>query len=162
MEDYSDIAEADELEHKVADFKVSSMLLPWDHFDRLQLKNPTRRGLFHPDDINVYTFGPTSTGPKSAPLPNLSKKASRSSLGPLIAPSGGSNGPLPIHSRSASATSSGSFGPSEARQLQSQTDLEFGKYAEKEDDDYDDVFGKPSGASKFANAGGSRTLSEKY
>ena len=122
------------------------------------MKNPTRRGLFHPDDIKVYTFGPTSSGPKSAPLPNLSKKASRSSLGPLIAPSGGSNGPLPNHSRSSSATGSGSFGPSEARQLQGQTDLEFGKYAEEEDDDYDDVFGKPSGASKFTNAGGSQYL----
>ena len=32
MEDYSDIAEADELENKVADFKVSPMLQPWDHF----------------------------------------------------------------------------------------------------------------------------------
>jgi hypothetical protein len=117
------------------------------------LKNPTRRGLFHPDDIKVYSFGSTSPGAKSAPLPNLSKKASRSSLGPLIAPSGGSNGPLPSHSRSASTTGSGSFGPSEARQLQSQTDLEFGKYAEEEDDDYDDIFGKPSGTSKFVNAG---------
>ncbi|KAF8349417.1 hypothetical protein F5887DRAFT_946059 [Amanita rubescens] len=105
-EDYSDIAEADELENKVADFKM---------------KNPTRRGLFHPDDIKVYSFGSASSGPRSAPLPNLNKKASRSSLGPLITP---------------------------ARQLQSQTDLEFGKYAEEEDDDYDDVFGKPSGANQ--------------
>lgn len=32
MEDYSDIAEADELENKVADFKVSSMLIPWAHY----------------------------------------------------------------------------------------------------------------------------------
>lgn len=32
MEDYSDIAEADELDHKVADFKVCSMLIPWGHF----------------------------------------------------------------------------------------------------------------------------------
>jgi hypothetical protein len=117
------------------------------------MKNPTRRGLFHPDDIKVYTFGSASSGPRSAPLPNLNKKASRSSLGPLITPSGASNGPLtglPSHSRSSSTT--GSFGHSEARQLQSQTDLEFGKYAEEEDDDYDDVFGKPSGASKFMKA----------
>ena len=117
------------------------------------MKNPARRGLFHPDDIKVYSFGSTSTGPRSAPLPNLNKKASRSSLGPLITPSGASNGPLtsvPSHSRSSSTT--GSFGHSEARQLQGQTDLEFEKYAEEEDEDYEDVFGKPSGASEFTKA----------
>ena len=38
--------------------------------------------------------------------------------------------------------SSGSFGRSEARRLHSQP--EFGKYAEDDDEDYDDVFGKPA------------------
>ncbi|KAF8631040.1 hypothetical protein AX15_002648 [Amanita polypyramis BW_CC] len=136
VEDYSDIAEADELEHKVADFK---------------LKNPARRGLFHPDDIKVYSFGSAPPGPRSAPLPSLSKKASRSSLGPLITPSRPSNGPVPAvfgHSRSSSTTGSGSFGRSEAHQLQSQTDLEFEKYAEEEDEDYDDVFGRPNGTNQ--------------
>ncbi|KAK2465312.1 hypothetical protein APHAL10511_002666 [Amanita phalloides] len=136
MEDYSDIAEADELDYKVADFK---------------LKNPTRRGLYHPDDIKVYSFGSTSPGPRSAPLPNLNKKTSRSSLGPLIALSGTSNGPLsavPGHSRSSSTSGSGSFGRSEAPNMQNQTDIEFEKYAEEGDEDYDDIFGKPNGANQ--------------
>ncbi|KAF8627476.1 hypothetical protein AX17_006288 [Amanita inopinata Kibby_2008] len=129
VEDYSDIAEEEELENKVADFK---------------LKNPVRRGLFHPDDIKVYSFGSTPPGPKSAPLPNLNRKVSRSSPGL-------SNGPTPVlstgsHSRSPSITGNvGSFGRSEAHHLRNQTDVEFGKYTEGEDEDYDDVFGKPNG-----------------
>ncbi|PFH54052.1 hypothetical protein AMATHDRAFT_53856 [Amanita thiersii Skay4041] len=134
VEDYSDFAEEDELENKVANFKM---------------KNPIRRGLFHPDDIKVYSFGSMPPGPKSAPLPDLNKKPSRSSLSPLLVPSAPSNGPISAshmgsHSRSSSISGTGgSFGRSESRQFRN--DSEFGKYAEDEDEDYDDVFGKPNG-----------------
>ncbi|KAM6494311.1 hypothetical protein JOM56_010672, partial [Amanita muscaria] len=142
LEDYSDIVEGDELEHKVADFKS---------------KNHNKKGLFHPDDIKVYSFGSTSPGPRSAPLPALNRKASRASLGPLITTA---TGPLPgpassngSHGRASSITgSAGSFGRSEARQLHGQTELEFEKYAEEEEEDYDDVFGKPNGANHSIQA----------
>jgi hypothetical protein len=42
-----------------------------------------------------------------------------------------------------SIANGGSFGRAEVRRLQNQT--EFGKYAENDNEDYEDVFGKISG-----------------
>ena len=115
------------------------------------MKNSVRRGLFHPDDIKTLGITPSSPGPMSAPLPSLSRKPSRPSLSPA-----GSNGPPPgslrSHSRSSSfvgsgSSGSGSFGRSEAKRVTSSH--EFDKYAEEDDEDYDDVFGKANGASEL-------------
>jgi len=52
------------------------------------------------------------------------------------------------HSRSASlAGTNGSFGRAEARRTQSQA--EFEKYTEEDDEDYEDVFGKLNGTSQY-------------
>lgn len=138
VEDYSDVAEDDEqqLQEKVADFKI---------------KNSVRRGLFHPDDIK--TVGLTaSPPPMTAPLPGLQRKSSRQNINLTSASSASPFGPSPApalvtHSRSASLAGSigsgGSFGRAEARRLQNQ--MEFGKYAEDDDDNYEDVFGKVNG-----------------
>ncbi|KAF9483361.1 hypothetical protein BDN70DRAFT_873858 [Pholiota conissans] len=141
VEDYSDMAtEEDEelLQEKVANFKM---------------KNSVKRGLFHPDDIK--TIGLTAAagpGPLSAPLPGLTRKPSRPSISPLnsIGPTSG------LHSRSGSMTSvpiagggsgsgSGSFGRNEAKKAANQA--EFGKYAEDDEEDYEDVFGKVNATS---------------
>ncbi|KAF8957280.1 hypothetical protein BDZ97DRAFT_1924766 [Flammula alnicola] len=135
VEDYSDLAtEEDEarLQEKVADFKM---------------RNSIRRGLFHPDDIKTIGLAAAAgPGPVSAPLPGLSRKASRPSISPLgsLGPSSGS------HSRSASLASApianaGSFGRAEAKKAQNQA--EFGKYAEDDEEDYEDVFGKVNATS---------------
>ena len=111
----------------------------------LQMKNSFRKGLFHPDDIKTLGLAPSSPGPKTAPLPQLTHRRSRASLNILSSsPGAGPSG----HSRTASfgAPANGSFGRSEARRLASQA--EFGKYTEDEDDeDYDDIFGKPANGS---------------
>jgi hypothetical protein len=88
----------------------------------------------------------------SAPLPGLQRKSSRQNLN-LVSPLSASPfGPSPAsalvsHTRSASLAGSigngGSFGRAEARRHQNQT--EFGKYAEDDDEDYEDVFGKVNG-----------------
>jgi hypothetical protein len=149
VEDYSDLAfEEDEqkLQDKVNDFKI---------------KNSFRRGLFHPDDIQLFTNAKVSPGPSTAPLPEIgSVKPRRPSLAPLIA---GSNHSGPqsasststgwhhTHLRSSSSTlfnnggsnsngtnsAAGSWGQADAQKMQS----EFGKYAEDDDEDYEDVFG---------------------
>lgn len=115
------------------------------------MKNSVRRGLFHPDDIKTLGITPGSPGPMSAPLPGLSRKPSRPSLSPA-----GVNGPPPgslrSHSRSSSfvgsgSSSSGSFGRTEAKRVASSH--EFDKYAEEDDEDYDDVFGKVNGTSEL-------------
>ncbi|KAH8114562.1 hypothetical protein DFH11DRAFT_1689039 [Phellopilus nigrolimitatus] len=125
VEDYSDFAaeEDDVFQDKVADFK---------------LKNGTRRGLFHPKDITTIGLDPSSPSPHTAPLFDNTPKSMRPSASPIArAPS--SSQPRP-HSRSSSLA--GSVGRAEAtRALQSQ---EFDKYAEEPDEDYDDIFGKPS------------------
>ncbi|CAA7265498.1 unnamed protein product [Cyclocybe aegerita] len=140
VEDYSDLAteeDDDWLQEKVADFKI---------------KNSVRRGLFHPDDIK--TIGLTaSPGPLSAPLPSLSRKPSRSSISPRGTLGPASATAVSSHTRSGSlastpingATSAGSFGKAEAQKLYSQA--EFGKYTEDDDEDYEDVFGKPNATS---------------
>ncbi|KAF8955254.1 hypothetical protein BDZ97DRAFT_1674389 [Flammula alnicola] len=115
VEDYSDLAtEEDEarLQEKVADFKM---------------RNSIRRGLFHPDDIKTIGLAAAAgPGPVSAPLPGLSRKASR---------------PAPI-------ANAGSFGRAEAKKAQNQA--EFGKYAEDDEEDYEDVFGKVNATCKFS------------
>ena len=116
------------------------------------MKNNVRRGLFHPDDIKTIGLSNTASGPLSAPLPGLSRKPSRPSISPL-----GSLGPSSAssysHSRSGSLTtpagSSGSFGYAEAKKLQNQT--EFGKYTEDDEEDYEDVFGKPNATCELAS-----------
>lgn len=154
VEDYSDLATEEDdiaLQSKVADFKM---------------KNSFRRGLFHPDDIKTFGLGSlnSSPPPMTAPLPELARKRSRPSLAPIAPGSSlmfggpqsasstslrsGSGG----HVRSASfvgpfsASSPGSVGRAEARRMLSAT--EFDKYTEGDDEDYEDVFGKPNGTSE--------------
>ncbi|GJE91912.1 Pkinase domain-containing protein [Phanerochaete sordida] len=107
-------------------------------------KNSVRRGLFHPDDIRTIGLSPSSPGPKTAPLPGLAHKSSRPSLNALQS---GSSTPGRGHNRSSSFVSSngGSAGRAEARRLYSQ--LEFGKYTEDDDEDYEDIFDKVNGNS---------------
>ncbi|KAF9453114.1 Pkinase-domain-containing protein [Macrolepiota fuliginosa MF-IS2] len=122
VEDYSDLAaEEDEewLEGKVADFKM---------------KNSVRKGLFHPDDIKTVGLA-ASPGPLSAPLPGLSRKSSRPGLSTV-------NG----NSQRSVSSGGGSFGRADAKKAQTAGDSEkFDKYAEVDDEDYEDVFGKPNG-----------------
>ncbi|KAH8077271.1 kinase-like protein [Cristinia sonorae] len=132
MEDYSDLLfdeDDDKLQEKVSDFKM---------------KNSVRRGLFHPNDIKTVGLTPSSPGPKTAPLPDLTHRRSRPSLNPL-GPSVTSTS-TPHHSRSSSSSyngpTGGSFGRSEAKRVHSQPG--FGKYTEEDDEDYDDIFGKPA------------------
>ncbi|KAG1878473.1 hypothetical protein C8R48DRAFT_768034 [Suillus tomentosus] len=116
VEDYSDITtEEDELlfQEKVADFKM---------------KNSVRRGLFHPDDIKVLGLLSGSPGPMSAPLPSLSRKASRPSLSPISGMGLPPTGSIRSHSRSSSfvgssSSASGSFGRAEAKRAASHANL---------------------------------------
>ena len=143
VEDYSDLGidEDDVWQEKFADFKM---------------KNSFRKGLFHPDDIKTLGLMPSSPGPKTAPLPELGRRSSRPVLSPLTA-APGYPGPLSArshstsHSRSSSfvGSTNGSFGRAEVKKLEQQS--EFGKYAEDDDEDYDDVFGKPNGTCEHAN-----------
>ena len=113
----------------------------------LQMKNNVRRGLFHPDDIKIIGLSNVAPGPVSAPLPSLSRKPSRPSISPLgsIGPSSASSY---THSRTGSLATPGSFGHAEAKKLQNQT--EFGKYTEDDEEDYEDVFGKPNATCELA------------
>lgn len=127
----------------------------------LQMKNPFRKGLFHPNDIKTVgltssspgpktaplpTHTTSSPGPRTAPLPSLHHKHSRPSINPVSSP-GLSSSPRG-HSRSSSfaGQNAGSFGRSEARRMHSPP--EFIKYTEDDEEDYDDIFGKPSGPCK--------------
>ncbi|KAF9525506.1 hypothetical protein CPB83DRAFT_859376 [Crepidotus variabilis] len=156
VEDYSDIASEDDdgwLEEKVADFKMKTSL---------------KRGLIHPDDLKSIAISAASSssippGPLSAPLPGLTRKPSRSSISPRgsLGPTGG--GPMSAsatsggHNRSGSlAGTNGSFGKSEFQKQQA----EFGKYAEDDEEDYDDVFGKP-GANATGHAIGALQLNTR-
>lgn len=110
------------------------------------MKNSFRQGIFHPNDIKTLGLKSSSPGPKTAPLPGLTHKLSRPSLShnPMSSP-GPSLGPSPRgHTRSSSfaGANAGSFGQSDARKLINQP--EFVKYTEDDDEDYDDVFGKPN------------------
>ena len=141
VEDYSDLAveEDDEWQEKFADFKM---------------KTSVRRGLFHPDDIKTVGLAPPSPGPKTAPLPDIGVGRAPRQQSPVLPSSASASAspfmaPLPLsvrsHSRSPSlaGSASGSIGKSDARRL---ANSEFNKYAEDDDEDYDDVFGKPNGS----------------
>jgi hypothetical protein len=139
IEDYSDLGidEDDEWQEKFADFKM---------------KTSIRRGLFHPNDIKTVGLASTSPGAKSAPLPDVNglghcraQSHPLNSVTPLSATPYTAPTSARSHSRSPSfaGSSSESFGKSDARRQATQ---EFNKYAEDDDEDYDDVFGKPNGS----------------
>lgn len=110
----------------------------------LQMKNSVRGGLFHPKDIKTFGIQPPSPGPMTAPLPGLTHRRSRPSLSIISA--GPASGPASAraHSRSSSFVGNDSFGREQARRLQA---ADFDKYAEDDDEDYEDVFGKANGTS---------------
>ena len=110
------------------------------------MKNSVRRGLFHPNDIKTIGLQPPSPGPMTAPLPGLTHRRSRPSLS--IISSGPASGPASAraHSRSSSFVGNDSFGREQARRLQSDLD----KYADDDEEDYEDVFGKAGGPSAQA------------
>ncbi|KAJ7605514.1 hypothetical protein DFH06DRAFT_1067851 [Mycena polygramma] len=162
VEDYSDLVGGEDegvLESKVADFKM---------------KNSFRQGLFHPDDIKTFGLGRSPPAPLSAPSlsglfnrstsdpkpkrPPLSTLVTAQAVaGPATAsavvnPRAGTPSPAASlrlqHSRSSSFAGTsvgigGSVGRAEARRVLNEA--EFGKYAEEDDEDYEDVFGKPNG-----------------
>ncbi|KAG8729498.1 hypothetical protein FRC11_008644, partial [Ceratobasidium sp. 423] len=132
IEDYSDLGGEDEdmqIERKVASFKM---------------KNGSRRGLFHPDDIPrmarptaselALDLTPTKVRP-------LSGQYSRPDPSPITPPP--QSAPvLGGQQRSVSQSHpAGSFGRKSQPQGQGQSELE--RYTEDEDEDYEDVFGKP-------------------
>ncbi|KDQ11479.1 hypothetical protein BOTBODRAFT_177313 [Botryobasidium botryosum FD-172 SS1] len=124
VEDYSDLAGEDEenyLQAKVENFK---------------LRNSRRRGLFHPDDIKTIGLNNLSASPSPSPSPSPRTTMGRSSSSPITSVTN-----LSSHSRSSSVA--GSLGRSDARRMLMQSDFE--RYTEDEDEDYEDVFGKPNG-----------------
>ncbi|PCH40431.1 kinase-like protein [Wolfiporia cocos MD-104 SS10] len=136
-DDYSDIGfddDDDKLQAKVDEFKK---------------RNAIHRGLFHPNDIKNFGIRLQPPGSSSAPPTGLSHRRSRPTLSP-IAPSRAAMpaepSPARAHSRSSSSLgpASKSFGQIESRHNPSQP--EFGKYAEDDEEDYDDIFGKVNGA----------------
>ena len=112
------------------------------------MKNSVRRGLFHPNDIKTLGLQPPSPGPMTAPLPGLAHRRSRPSLSVIA--TGSTSGPSSAraHSRSSSFVGNESFGREQARRLQKDLDLD--KYADDEDEDYEDVFGKTNGTAAQA------------
>lgn len=126
------------------------------------MKNSVRKGLFHPDDIKTVGLGSISRspGPRTAPLPPSSASNSpKPSLTPLRSTSGSiprapkSAGFQRRHSQSPSLSSGGalgifggSLGKAETSKLR-QESSEFDKYAEDDNEDYDDVFGKANNSS---------------
>ena len=110
------------------------------------MKNSVRRSLFHPNDIKTIGLQPPSPGLMTAPLPGLTHRRSRPSLS--IISSGPASGPASAraHSRSSSFVGNDSFGREQARRLQSDLD----KYADDDEEDYEDVFGKAGGPSAQA------------
>ncbi|KAH8987236.1 hypothetical protein EDB86DRAFT_3065770 [Lactarius hatsudake] len=95
-----------------------------EKFADFKMKTSVRRGLFHPDDIKTPRAALVGIGVAVCGAPSLAVRS---------------------HSRSPSlaGSSGGSFGKSDARRMASS---EFDKYAEDDDEDYDDVFGKPNGS----------------
>lgn len=85
----------------------------------------------------------TSPGPTTSPLPGTMGRGSMSSirrpgLSPLTPPMGLTRSLS--HSRSSSLLS-GSMGRTDSKRSMSQAELM--RYTEKEDEDYDELFGKP-------------------
>ncbi|KAJ7457589.1 hypothetical protein B0H11DRAFT_1818203, partial [Mycena galericulata] len=169
-DDYSDLVGGEEegvLESKVADFKMKhSFRQGLFHPDDIKtfglgraagpgpLSAPSLSGLF-----GRSTSDPKPARPPLSPLvttPPLTGPASASASSSLRTNSGlaaGPASPVPAslrlsHSRSSSFAGTsvgigGSVGRAEARRMLNEA--EFGKYAEEDDEDYEDVFGKPNG-----------------
>lgn len=96
-----------------------------------------KKGIFHPNDLKTIGLGSPGSSPISPPPL------------PLDIPKNNSKASPPVHTRSHSRASSlgGSIGRSDARRtLSGSSDLE--RYTEAEDEDYEDVFVKPSGNSE--------------
>lgn len=156
VEDYSDLLGEDDdmaLQSKVEGFKQRN-------------EQSLRRGVLHPDDIKNFGLGHSPTLP---PI-ELSKKRSRPALAPILPSPSLIPGPQSAsaslrssglhnssHSRASSfvgpysSGSTGSMGRAEgSRTAQSAT--EFHKYTEADDEDYEDVFGKPNGTTSEQSA----------
>lgn len=107
------------------------------------MKNGSRRGLFHPDDIPRISARPTLselaldlTPTKGRPQ---SGQYSRPDPSPITPPP--QSAPALGHHRTVSQSHpAGSLGRAELRKAQTQ---ELERYTEDEDEDYEDVFGKP-------------------
>ncbi|KZT60691.1 Pkinase-domain-containing protein [Calocera cornea HHB12733] len=131
-EDYSDLFGEEEdgpnLMEKVAKLKITN----------------GKGKLMRPEDIKTVGLEAGASA-KTAPPMN---KQSRPSISPLSAAF-----ESPNHGRSQSFTA-GSMSLGRATGLRSQSSRELQKYSESEDEDYDDVFGKPTTSSK------KRTLAE--
>lgn len=132
VEDYSDFAveEDDVFQDKVANFK---------------LKSGSRPGLFHPKDITTLGLSSVPPAPNTAPLPlaDTTTKSPKLSSSPLSRiPSGQQRS----HSRSPSFA--GSLGRAEG--VRAALNQEIDKYAEEDDDDYEDLFGKLNGHGRLA------------
>ncbi|KAJ7465176.1 hypothetical protein FB451DRAFT_1262864 [Mycena latifolia] len=169
VEDYSDLVGGEDegiLESKVADFKMkNSFRKGLFHPDDIQtfglgrsqpgpLSAPSLSGLFNRSTSDPK---PTPSRPPLSPLvtapPLLSPASASSATNASPFPRAGSPAPAESlrrlsHSRSSSFAGTsvgigGSVGRAEARRLLNEA--EFGKYAEDDDEDYEDVFGKPNG-----------------
>ncbi|KAJ7081641.1 hypothetical protein B0H15DRAFT_924208 [Mycena belliarum] len=166
VEDYSDLVGGEDegiLESKVADFKMkNSFRKGLFHPDDIltfglgraapgPLSAPSLSGLF-----NRSTSDPKPTRPPLSPLVTVQALAGPASAITAPLPRAGSPAPATesmrrlSHSRSSSFAGTGagigiggSVGRAEARRLLNES--EFGKYAEDDDEDYEDVFGKPNG-----------------
>jgi hypothetical protein len=142
----------------------SRYVQPAQYYDSMltfiQMKNSVKRGLFHPSDIKTVGLGNVSPGPSTAPLPSIGHRRhpSRPLLSPITPTS-----PLPgppsarsisqsythAHTRSTSSlNTNGSLGRAGAESRMS----DFDKYAEDDDEDYDDIFGKSNGNSMHNSA----------
>lgn len=117
------------------------------------LSAPSLSGLFNRSTSDPK---PAPTRPALSPLVTVEPVAGpASAVNPRTTSNrSGSISPVPpaslrlSHSRSSSFAGTsvgigGSVGRAEARKLLNET--EFGKYAEEDDEDYEDVFGKPNG-----------------
>ncbi|ELU38194.1 STE/STE11/CDC15 protein kinase [Rhizoctonia solani AG-1 IA] len=138
IEDYSDLGVEDEdmqIERKVASFKM---------------KNGSRRGLFHPDDIPRMTRPTVSelaldlTPTKVRPL---SGQFARPDPSPITPPPQSAPVLGGQHRTASQSHPAGSFGRKSHLQGQGQSELD--RYTEDEDEDYEDVFGKPGSNGRF-------------
>lgn len=126
VEDYSDLAseEDDVFQDKVANFR---------------LKSGSRPGLFHPKDITTLGLSSVPPAPNTAPLlpsETTSKSPKFESATLSRIPSGSKR------SSSRSSSFAGSLGRVEAARVALNQEID--KYAEEDDEDYDDIFGKPN------------------
>lgn len=137
----------------------------------VQMKNSVQRGLFHPDDIKTLGLNTSISsssvgpGPMSAPLPGLTRKSSKSSLSSLsplnsLGPASGGQFSAGASNHPRTGSFAGSAGRADAKNFLSQ--VEFDKYAEDDDEDYEDVFGKVNTTCKWFVLSSSITLSISF